>query len=572
MAQTGTVNGAEALLELFRVQGTDYIFCSPIAAWAPLWEALAKRQATTNVETPKYLNCRHETLAVGLAAGYYKATGRTQAVLLPTGLGVLNGAMAVRSAFHEHLPMVIVAPDTLTHGSVPGLDPGPEWPTLLVDLAGPVRNGETVTKWAKEVKTSADLATDIRRACYFAESVPRGPTLVSVPFDVLMSDVDEPHGIRAKGSLLVAPADSLGEVAELLMRSRSPLIVTEHAARTPQDQAALVAIAEHIGAPVFEYWMPLYVNFPRAHPLYAIDPIEIHLKDTDCILVVGAHGPWHPQETKLPEACSVIQIEEDPLRPRAPYWGFRTDYCIAGDVGSNLAQLAALLQERAKTAEETSRVSARTAHWHAHNAANQAAAANERDTAGASERIHAALLFDTLHRMLPDRSVIVDEIIAQVPAMIQHLFRERDFSHIRGWAGALGTGLPTALGVKLGRPEDIVVCVIGDGAFNYNPVPACLGFAQQYNVPILVVICNNQGYVSQEWNLYKYFPSGYALRDNNPYGRVIEPTPDYAAMAPAFGAHGECVTEPGKLEAAIQRAIAAVELGHLALLDVRLEP
>jgi acetolactate synthase-1/2/3 large subunit len=156
--------------------------------------------------------------------------------------------------------------------------------------------------------------------------------------------------------------------------------------------------------------------------------------------------------------------------------------------------------------------------------------------------------------------------------MIRHLFRERDFTHIRGWAGALGTGLPTALGAKLGRPEDVVVCVIGDGAFNYNPIPACLGLAQQYRVPVLVVICNNQGYVSQEWNLYKYFPSGYALRENNPYGRVIEPTPDYAALAPAFGGHGECVSEPAQLEPAIRRAISAVQSGQLALLDVRLEP
>jgi len=113
MTETATMNGAEALLELFRAQGTDYIFCSPIAAWAPLWEALAKRKATRNVETPRYLNCRHEVLAVGLAAGYYKATGRAQAVLLPTGLGVLNGAMALRSAYHEHIPMVVVSPDTL---------------------------------------------------------------------------------------------------------------------------------------------------------------------------------------------------------------------------------------------------------------------------------------------------------------------------------------------------------------------------------------------------------------------------------------------------------------------------
>ena len=182
------------------------------------------------------------------------------------------------------------------------------------------------------------------------------------------------------------------------------------------------------------------------------------------------------------------------------------------------------------------------------------------------------MLFDTLHRLLPDRAVVVDEIIAQVPAMIHHLFRARDIDHIRGWAGALGTGLPTALGVKLARPDDVVVCVIGDGAFNYNPIPACLGLAQQYRVPVLVIICNNQGYVSQEWNLYKYFPSGYALRENNKYGRVIEPTPDYAALAPAFGAHGECVSEPVQLAPAIERAIAEVKQGRLALLDVRLEP
>jgi acetolactate synthase I/II/III large subunit len=565
---TETMNGAEALLELFREQGTDYIFCSPIAAWAPLWEALAKRKATKNVETPTYFNVRHEILAVGLASGYYKATGRAQAVLLPTGLGVLNGAMAVRSAFHEHVPMVIVAPDTLTHGAVPSLDPGPEWPTLLVDLAGPVRNSETVTKWAKEVKAGTDLASDLRRAWYFAESVPRGPTLISVPFDILMSEVEAPEGDKAKASPLVAPTENLRELAELLRQSRSPLIVTEHAARTPQDQAAMVAIAESIGAPVFEYWMPLYVNFPRAHPLYATDPIEMHLKDADCILVVGAHGPWHPQETKLPDGCKVIQIEEDPLRPRAPYWGFHTDYCIAGDIGANIAQIAALLKERAPA----DHVAARTTRWHAHNQSNQAEAAKERETVRTGERIHAALLFDTLHRLLPDRSVIVDEIIAQVPAMMRHLFRDRDFSHIRGWAGALGTGIPNALGVKLARPNDMVVCVIGDGAFNYNPIPACLGLAQQYRVPLLVVICNNQGYVSQEWNLYKYFPSGYALRENNPYGRVIEPTPDYAAMAPAFGAHGECVSDPRQLESAIRRAMGAVEQGHLALLDVRLEP
>ena len=291
ISQIETVNGAEALLEMFRTQGADYIFCSPIAAWAPLWEALAKRKATTNIENSEISELPSRDSGSrsgsGLLQGHREDTGGPA----PTGLGVLHGAMAMRSAFHEHIPMVIVSPDTLSHGAKPDLDPGPEWPTLLVDLSGPVRNSETVTKWAKEVKTSSDLAADVRRAWYFAESVPRGPTLLGVPFDLLMSQMEMPQGNKTKASPLVAPTDNLREVTGLLMRSHAPLIVTEHAARTPQDQAALVAIAEGIGAPVFEYWMPMYVNFPRAHPLYATDPIEAHLKDADCILVIGATAP-----------------------------------------------------------------------------------------------------------------------------------------------------------------------------------------------------------------------------------------------------------------------------------------
>ena len=127
----------------------------------------------------------------------------------------------------------------------------------------------------------------------------------------------------------------------------------------------------------------MYVNFPRAHPLYATDPIETHLKDADCILVVGAHGPWHPQETPLPDGCTVIHIEEDPMRPRAPYWGFRTDTCIAGDISRNLAQLAALLQAQPRTAE----VASRTERWHAHNAASNAAG-GEGTRDGARRRAH----------------------------------------------------------------------------------------------------------------------------------------------------------------------------------------
>ena len=103
-------------------------------------------------------------------------------------------------------------------------------------------------------------------------------------------------------------------------------------------------------------------------------------------------------------------------------------------------------------------------------------------------------------------------------------------------------------------------------------MPACFGLAQQYRLPILTVICNNQGYASQAWNLEKYFPHGAALRTHTLYGQVIEPTPDYAALAAAFGGHGERVTAAADLGPAIQRALAALGRGQLALLDVLVEP
>src|SRR5215467_9705910 len=86
-----TKNGAEVILELLRTNGIDCVFASPIAVMAPLWEALAARRERGEQETPRYFQCRHETIAVAAASGYYKATGRAQAVFLPTGLGVLTG-------------------------------------------------------------------------------------------------------------------------------------------------------------------------------------------------------------------------------------------------------------------------------------------------------------------------------------------------------------------------------------------------------------------------------------------------------------------------------------------------
>lgn len=145
-------------------------------------------------------------------------------------------------------------------------------------------------------------------------------------------------------------------------------------------------------------------------------------------------------------------------------------------------------------------------------------------------------------------------------------------SFYEGAYGGLGTGLGTALGVKAAAPDRTVIALIGDGSFNYNPVLAALGACQEHRMPMLIVLFNNAGYLSQKSDISRYYPDGWAVRSQTFTGTSIAPAPDYAAIARAFDGHGETVAEPGAVRAALTRGLEAVRGGHIALLDMRLDP
>lgn len=560
--------GAEVLLEQLESQGVECIFASPIAVLAPIWEALARRGTSPQQEPSlRYFRCRHELLAVSLASGYYKVTGRSQVVILPTSLGVQNGSMGLFTALQERTPMTVLAPDTLSYGENPATDPGPEWPSLLVDLVGPARNAEVVVKWTNRARTASELVHELRRACFIAQSVPCGPTLLEIPFDLLMLAGHPAIPTWVPPTPVIADPEQIDRAAELLAAASNPLIITEHGGRTADGRDALLRIAEALGAPVFEFMQPAYHNFPRSHRLYGAGPVEAVLSQADAILLAGCNAPWHPPQQALRTGCAVIHLEDDPLRPRSAYWGYHTTHAIPGSLARNLSALAARLTDltpprsgAAGWIQDSRLVGAQT-----DDEARQPASA-------AIDFVSAADLFRALHDALPDDAICVDEIVAQMPQMLQFLFEHKPISQVRGWAGALGTGLGTALGVKLSCPQRVVVSILGDGAWHYNPVPAALGFAQEYGVPLLIVLCNNRGYQSQTWNVRRYYPDGAAVRDDNFVGNVIAPSPEYVKEAEAYGGAGERVTTTEALAPAVQRGLAAVGAGQTYLLDVIVEP
>jgi acetolactate synthase-1/2/3 large subunit len=558
-------SGAEVLLEQLESQGVDCIFASPIAVMAPVWEALARHG---NDMALRYFRCRHELLAVSLASGYYKATGRSQIVFVPTSLGVQNGSMGLGTALQERTPMTVLSPDTLSYGEDPNADPGAEWPSLLTDHAGPARNGEAVVKWSKRARTPSDLVHELRRARFIAESVPLGPTLLEIPFQLLMGEGHPDVPAWVPSAPVAATPEHIEDVARVLAGAANPIIITEHGGRTDDERDALIRIAEALSAPVFEFWNPAYHNFPRSHPLYGAGPVEAVLGEADAVLLAGCNGPWHPPHTTLRPGCAVIHLEQDPLRPRAAYWGYPTTHTIPGNLSINLAALAASLKQRSTARPEVAE------RWSRYTQAIRAQGIDEARqlSSQATDFVSAADLFHELHDALPDDAICVDEIIAQVPHMIQFLYERKPLEQYRGYAGGLGTSLGTALGIKLARPQQVVVCIVGDGAWHYNPAPAALGFAQEYGVPLLIVLCNNGQYASQTRNLLRYHPDSAAVREQNFVGNVIQPTPDYVKQAEAYGGTGERVQKSDELRPALQRALEAVTSGQTFLLDVIVNP
>ena len=168
--------------------------------------------------------------------------------------------------------------------------------------------------------------------------------------------------------------------------------------------------------------------------------------------------------------------------------------------------------------------------------------------------------------------MVVEETITHRLAIHQQLDGMKPGSFFAGCIGGLGTGLSTALGVKAANPDRPVVCLIGDGSFNYDPVPAVYGAAQEHNLPFLTIMFNNHGYLSQKSGVPRYYPDGWAVKTGNYSGLHITPCPEYSTIITAFGGYGERVEDPGEIRKAVERGLETLKNGQSALLDVRLKP
>jgi acetolactate synthase-1/2/3 large subunit len=566
MIETKGLNGAQAFLKVLSAMGVERIFASPGSEWAPVWEALADPGAH---DIPIYMSTRHEETALGMASGYAKATGKLPAVMIHTTVGALHGAMAMRGALHEGVPMVIFAGESVGFGEDDGPDPGGQWGAHLTDMGGPAGMVEKNVKWSFGVNTKSILPATIERACRLAMAGPRGPVFVSMPMEHLFDTMNQ-NAATGLGKAPLATADPAGvkDLADLLANARNPVIIAEDVGRSVKACEHLTAIAELLGCSVSESRATGSINIPRNHALHSGFNPAGAVKAADVIFLASSISPWHPQTTTPSEGAVVAVLDEDPHRVEMPFMGIQADLCLAGEVESSLARLLAELQDRIKTGDPAR--AARAAELKSTNDARRAKWQEEAEALSDEKPMDTKWVVHELAQVLPEDAMVVEELITHRLAAHQYLDQLKPGSWFNGCTGGLGTGLSTALGVKTANPDRPVICLIGDGSFNYDPVPAVYGAAQEHDLPFLTIMFNNHGYLSQKSAVPKYYPNGNAVQTGNYSGLHIGPAPEYWKIIEAFGGYGEKVEEPGEVRAAITRGLEAVSKGQAAFLDIRL--
>ena len=555
-----------AIFARLKALGVSHVFCNSGTDFPPIIEGLAQAEAA-GVDLPDALVIPHEHVAMGMAHGHWLASGRLQAVMLHTNVGLANGAIGAINAAQDQTPLIIMS------GRTPTVEAGRfgartvpiGWGQEMRDQTALVREA---TKWDYELRFPEQIEGLLDRGAAIAQSTPSGPVYLSLPREVLCEEIDlagEAPGVRASVIASASGDANIEEAAALLAAAERPLIIAQRGPRDAAGWDALDRLARDWATPVCDWWA-VSNAIDQTHPSYVGADVAPWLAEADAVLAIDALAPWSPDAHVTPPGQKVVQLGPDPLMQRTPVRMFGADVAVQTETGAGLVALEAAMRARLEGAAD--RIAMRRARVEpAAAAAREAALAAAEIAPGAP--MTKAFVSARIAAAIADRDATV---LSELGAPLAPLgLRRRGQWRQEPHAGGLGWSLPAAMGMKLAAPERLVVATMGDGSYMFaNPV-ACHQVAEAYGVATLSIILNNVEWGAVRQSVAGVYPGGAASRANRMPLTSLAPSPDFAAIARASRLHAERVDEAARLAPAIEEAIEIVDGGRSALLDVAIE-
>jgi len=532
------MTGGQAVVAALQAEGVRTAFGIPGMHTLHLYDALR------TTPTIRHFTTRHEQGAAFMADGYARATGEPGVCLAITGPGATNTLTALGNAYCDSSPVFCITSEIATGHIGQGYEVFHEVRDQLGLFAG-------VTAWNERAASVAEIPGAVHRAMVSLRTGRPRPAHLEIPIDVLAATGAVEIAAPAAVERPAADPGQVAAAAALLARARFPLIYAGGGVNSPGASAALVSLAERLGAPVLTTFTGKGA-IPEDHPLslgcgpWRRGLIADYLARADLLLVVGARlAQVETRDWTLPLPKTLVHVDIDPTVIGRHY---PATVGVVGDAWRALEQITAALKGSA--AHPAPSPAAEIAQW---QAARFARARLQGDPGfGFMAAVRAVLARD---------AIVANDAALANGWTSEHLpsYTPRSVLFPSGFA-ALGFALPAALGAKIAFPERQVVAVCGDGGFLFTAQE--LATAVQYGLAVVVLVFNDGSYGSIARLQQAHFGAAFAADLVNP---------DFVRLAEAFGAWAAWADTPQALGSALGAALRA---GRPALIEVpvRLEP
>ena len=543
------MSGKQAVMEMLKAEGIEYIFGNPGTSEGPLVDMLGEYPEF------KYIMALQESVAMGMGESYARSTNKTSFVSLHVDSGLANGIALMLDALNTGTPMVV----TSANYDARKIN---ENKTDLAELVRPV------TKWSVELDLPDQIPSVMRRAFNEANSHPKGPVYVGFTSNAL-------EGIAEMNIVPSAPVhdavrpdpEGIRAAANMLQDARSPLLIVGDRVSDDDGMGHAVELAEIVGMPVYQS-RGAEVSFPTNHPQYlGVHSLRVasdreSLKGYDVILTVGMDTfdeLFYWGDIILGENTRLIHIDPIPGRVGKTE---PTDLGIISNCKAALEMLNDVLKDTVnkeianKLRKESIQLASEERQTYEDSVSSK----------WKNTPMSPARMMYELSKSVPANSIIVDDSVSN-RAAVRHYFEGKARDDIRGVRGqSIGGGIGATMGTQCAFPDRPVFGIIGDGSAMMTIQG--LWTAANDDIPCVFVICNNGMYrvLKVNFNIYQT----ELLQETEPAGENLlysnfETPFDISEIAKGMGLHSERVTDPSEIAAAVSRAIAT---GKAAVLDI----